>query len=103
MPTVQIATARPYFFTVLALRSLGDLHHVLCHMKLSRLNLVYSVITSRMLNKKALPLPIPEEAASLLKSWGIYRVVCGCMNLGNEPTVFTTQGIEVIYAINNLN
>jgi hypothetical protein len=57
---------------------------------------------ARMLNSASMPLPMPDDAADLLKEWGIRRVVCGHTAHGNAPTVFTTKGIEVTYAPNAL-
>jgi hypothetical protein len=54
-----------------------------------------SVIMARMLDDASMPLEMPEGAASLLKKWGLCRVVCGHTPHGNAPTVFTRHGVEV--------
>jgi hypothetical protein len=57
-----------------------------------------SVIMARMLDESSMPLPVPEDVASKLKEWGIYRVVCGHTPHGNAPTLSTAHGVQVCYA-----
>jgi hypothetical protein len=57
-----------------------------------------SVIMARMLDDSSMPLLVPEDVASKLKQWGIYRVVCGHTPHGNAPTLSTSHGVQVCCA-----